>query len=446
VLNKINMVKGDIVVFGGYSWQVPDIGARINSHCHVYVCGNGVYSRPRDGGGLCRQFGAGWRRRSSNQIFYAFIPTAPRYCIFVCLSGIYCFLLRIMTRTHISLYWKCQLIGWSAASFYWGYAGFLSGGYILWIGLLQFLSDVMLYVFITHLYHRFALRRGWQQLGMNSLIQRLIPAVLLLAMVFLLVTAGKVYLFRLWLFSGNIPTFTAFLQTNSLTIFMAGVRLMCIWLLGYHQYYYGKREMVLAAENARLALIAKDAQLNNLHAQLNPHFLFNSLNTIKALVLDDPSSARRAIDLMSDLLRLSLYHQELIVHPLKEELHLVKDYLELEKLRLEERLRISIECAPELMDTGILRYSIQALVENAVKHGISRQKSGGMLRIVITRNGDFISAVVENPGSLNVSASSEGLGLKNLNERLQLYYQHKATLNISEANETVIVSILIPVV
>ncbi|BAV06408.1 autolysin sensor kinase [Filimonas lacunae] len=227
---------------------------------------------------------------------------------------------------------------------------------------------------------------------------------------------------------------------------MAGIRLMCIWLLAYHLYYYGKREVTLARENARLALVAKDAQLNNLHAQLNPHFLFNSLNTIKALVIDDPSSARRAVDLMSDMLRLSLYYQELILHPLKDELSLVGDYLEMEKLRLEERLQFSIEFPPELAEAHILRYSVQVLVENAIKHGISRQRSGGLLRIVIMQEDGVISTCVQNPGKLDTAASLHGLGLKNLKERLQLHYQDKAVFTISEAKGTVSAYILIPVV
>ncbi|GGH66610.1 hypothetical protein HNQ91_001839 [Filimonas zeae] len=352
----------------------------------------------------------------------------------------------MMKKPHIPLYWKCQLLGWSAASFYWGYTGFLSGGYIVWIGVLQFLSDVLLYVFITHQYHRFALRHHWQRLGTNPLIQKIISAVVVLSLVFLLVTAGKIYLFRVWLFGGDAGTFAAFFQANWLPILMGGFRLMCIWLLAYHLYYYGKREVALARENTRLELIAKDAQLSNLHAQLNPHFLFNSLNTIKALVVDEPAGARRAIDLMSDLLRRSLYYQELLLHPLKDELYLVQDYLELEKLRLEERLQFVIECAPELMDTVILRYSIQVLVENAIKHGVSQQKSGGLLRITIRREGDFIHATVESPGVWKVAAPAQGLGLKNLSERLQLCYQHKAVLNRGEVDGVVTACILFPVV
>src|SRR5205814_385327 len=95
--------------------------------------------------------------------------------------------------------------------------------------------------------------------------------------------------------------------------------------------------------NARLEIMTRDARLSNLSAQLNPHLLFNSLNTIKALVVDEPKSARRAIDLLSDLLRTGLYTGEDILVSVKEELELVMDYLELEKLRFEDRLTYQID-------------------------------------------------------------------------------------------------------
>ena len=211
---------------------------------------------------------------------------------------------------------------------------------------------------------------------------------------------------------------------------MAGIRLMAIWLLAYHLYHYAQREINIAKENARLAIIAKDAQLNSLAAQLNPHFLFNSLNNIKALVIENPKSARRAIDLLSDLLRTSLYSGEVLLTTLKDELALVKDYFELEKLRFEERLQFCIDADDRLDNTLILRFSIQTLAENAIKHGIAKQKNGGLISIKIIELGGFISISVQNPGEFNIDASAEGLGIKNLTERLLLQYKGEAKFDI----------------
>lgn len=349
-------------------------------------------------------------------------------------------------HTSISLYWKCQLVGWLVASLYWGYLGFSNGKFNFWIGALQFLSDISLYILITHLYRNFARRHHWQQLDLSRLLKRIIPAAIVLALAYLLFTSVKVYLFLIWLKGTKEGSFVDFISSNWLPMLMAGLRLMSIWLLAYHLYHYGRREINLTKENIQLKLIAKEAQLNSLSAQLNPHFLFNSLNTIKALVIESPKSARRAIDLLSDLLRTSLYSQELSLRPIKDELALVNDYLELEKLRLEERLHFSVACENGLDKKLILCYSIQALVENAIKHGISNQKQGGLIAVTITRNGDFIKITVENPGQLTADKPLNGLGLKNLAGRLSLQYKGNASFEIAEHDGIVSATLLIPAV
>ena len=349
-------------------------------------------------------------------------------------------------HTSISLYWKCQFIGWSVAALYWGYMGSSSGRFNFWVGALQFLSDIALYILMTHLYRNFARRHHWQQLNLNHLLKRIIPAAFVLAMTYLLFTSVKVYLFLVWLKGVNQEPFVDFFNSNWLPMLMAGFRLMTIWLLAYHLYHYGRREIILTKENTQLELAAKDAQLNSLSAQLNPHFLFNSLNTIKALVIESPKSARRAIDLLSDLLRTSLYSQELLLRPVKDELALVNDYLELEKLRLEERLQFSIICESGLDTELIHRYSIQALVENAIKHGISNKKQGGLIAITITRTSNFIKITVENPGKLAAATPMDGLGLKNLAERLSLQYKGKASFKIADGDGIVSATLLIPAI
>nr|WP_255484781.1 histidine kinase [Mucilaginibacter sp. X5P1] len=183
----------------------------------------------------------------------------------------------------------------------------------------------------------------------------------------------------------------------------------------------------------------------SLSAQLNPHFLFNSLNNIKALVIENPKSARRAIDLLSDLLRTALYSGDVLLTTVKDELALVKDYFELEKLRFEERLHFCIEADDRLNNVLILRFSIQTLAENAIKHGIAKQKSGGLVSVKIVVVDNYINISVQNPGEFNMDEQNGGLGIKNLTERLQLQYKGKAAFNIiNEAGGNVLSTILIP--
>ncbi|QIP17382.1 histidine kinase [Spirosoma aureum] len=345
-------------------------------------------------------------------------------------------------KNRLSLYWKCQLAGWSLAALYWGYTGITGGTFNVALGLLQFVTDVAAYSLITHLYRNFALRHGWTDLEINPLLKRIIPAVFVLGFVYLVVTAAKIFLFRLWFQTGPVQSFPLFIELNGVAIFIAGIRLMSIWLLAYHLYHYAQREVRSTREKARLEITTRDARLNNLSAQLNPHLLFNSLNTIKALVIDEPESARRAIDLLSDLLRTGLYTGDDVLISVKDELTLVMDYLELEKLRFEERLTYQVQMDDSLTSVRILRLSIQTLVENAIKHGISTRKEGGCVRIQLSEEAGFLTITVQNPGRLDARIPITGLGIANLKERLQLTFNDRANLHLLNEPEGIVSAIV----
>jgi hypothetical protein len=265
----------------------------------------------------------------------------------------------------LSLYWKCQLAGWSAASLYWAYTGWQGQGFLWSLAILYFVSDLALYILLTHAYRTIVLQQGWHRLPLQQLLPKIVFAALMLALVFMLTTLGKLYLLREWV-TGLAQSFPAFFQHNWLAVLMAGLRLMTIWVLAYHLYHYAQREIIIARENARLEVISKDAQLNNLSSQLNPHFFFNSLNNIKSLIIENPAAARRAVDLLAALLRSSLNDRDKLLVTLSEELDLVKDYLELEKLRLEERLQAQLSIDETLLNQQVPRLCIQTLVENAI--------------------------------------------------------------------------------
>ena len=346
----------------------------------------------------------------------------------------------------ISLYWKCQLIGWTVASLYWGLTGFTGGtsGYLQ--SIFNFIGDISLCILITHCYRNFALSKNWHKLNAERLVPRIIPAVFVLGVLFMVLIAIKLYIVRLFFIPNYSVSFRIFFESAGLTLFVTGIRLMSIWVLAYHMYHYAQREINTAKDNARLSVIAKEAQLNNLSSQLNPHFFFNSLNNIKSLVIENPESARRAIDLLSDLLRNSLYSKDDKLITIKEEISLVKDYLELEKLRFEERLQINITAQDKLLDLLIPPLSIQALVENAVKHGIDKRKDGGLIEVKVEKEDSFLKISVQNPGELRAEEQSSGLGLKNLKERLLLQFNGKAAFNIAGLrDEKVLATILIPV-
>lgn len=340
-------------------------------------------------------------------------------------------------QPRLSLYWKCQLIGWAVASLYWSYVGFTGTRFSYMLAVIHFVADMVMYIGLTHLFRTISKRYGWQHLAPGPLLVRIIPATVLLGIGYLFLTAAKTYLLRRMFEQDYADSWSRYFDAQWQVLLVTGIRLMAIWVLAYYLYQYAQREIRATRESARLALIAKDAQLDNLAAQLNPHFFFNSLNNIKALVLADPQAARRAIDLLSDLLRTSLYRRDVPQIPLRDELTLINDYLELERMRFEERLQVEIHVDDSLLSAPVLPLSIQVLVENAIKHGISQRKEGGTIRIAVAKSDANLLISVSNPGHLSAGPAN-GLGLKNLRERLQLQYNGAAVFWLKELPEGVV--------
>lgn len=346
-------------------------------------------------------------------------------------------------KSSLSLYWKCQLIGWSLAALYWALMGVLGTNFSLPLAILHFIGDLIIYILPTHIFRSISLKNNWGQLQPKQLLPIIIPAVIVLGLVFMLLTIGKNYLVIFYCYPNPAPSFSTYFEQSWIVTWMTGIRLMSIWVLAYYSYHYAQGQIKASQESARLALIAKNAQLEHLTAQLNPHFFFNSLNSIKALVVENPADARRAIDLLSDLLRTSLYRSETSLIALKEEMALVNDYLELEKIRFEHRLQSTIWVDEHLLQTPILSLSIQCLVENAIKHGIAQRKQGGSIAISIRQDNQQMKITVCNQGVL-ITDQSSGLGLKNLVERLALQYGDKASFTLVQDDESVLATLILP--
>ena len=348
----------------------------------------------------------------------------------------------ILKRNNKYLYWICQLLGWSLVSVYWAYVVYSRDNYGMFYTLLNYISDISIGVFLTHFYRYIALNYGWKLLSIKKLIKRVIPSIFILAIVYVVFCNFKWYLFRIYAVNEPTNFIGAMLYWDP--ILLTGLRLMSIWILAYHLFHYYQKEVVTAKENAQLSILIKQTQLDNLSAQLNPHFLFNSLNSIKSLVIENPNVARRAIDLLSDLLRSSLYDKDKDLITIQQELSLIDDYIELEKLRFEERLQLDIVVDEKLLNFKIPTLSIQLLVENAIKHGIDLKIEGGIILLTIKQINESISITVVNPGSINKQKKS-GVGVKNLKQRLEIQYKGKANFSLNELdNEQVIAEITIP--
>ena len=339
----------------------------------------------------------------------------------------------------ISLYWLCQCLGWGSLSAYWAFRIIRTGSYGWHFDLLNYFLDIAIGVGLTHGYRLVARKLNWKRLQLPQLFKTIIPSIIVLSIFFTLVNNLKWYCFQLYIFNNDMGMMKTVFSWEPLLI--TGVRTMLIWVLVYHLYHYYQREISTVKQNAELLVIAKQAQLDNLAAQLNPHFLFNSLNSVKSLIIENPEQARRAVDLLSDLLRSSLYKREHTSITIAQELALVKDYIELEQLRFEERLSVTWSVDEKLRACKIPILSLQLLVENAIKHGIDRQIEGGNIRINIQQKGEAVEVVVENPGILS-TAPGKGLGLKNLKKRLSLNYEEAASFELVALPHKVVKAVL----
>jgi len=190
----------------------------------------------------------------------------------------------------------------------------------------------------------------------------------------------------------------------------------------------------------------RESQLNTLKGQINPHFMFNSLNNIRGLILEDAPRARDVITRLSEMLRYSLTKNGVNTIPLKEELQTVDNYIEVSKIQFEERLRFSINVNPQALPIGIPPMVIQMLVENAVKHGIGKIKEGGEVKLTVNVIDSELVIIVENSGKLHISEDSTRLGLENIKQRLFLLYGSKACFTLCENSNFVEAKIIIPLV
>ena len=202
--------------------------------------------------------------------------------------------------------------------------------------------------------------------------------------------------------------------------------------------YYGKmKERELRATQLETQLTK--AHLRTLKSQLQPHFLFNTLHSISALMLTDVVAADRMMTSLSDLLRMSLEDNGTQLTTLSREIEFLDVYLEIEKTRFEDRLRIVFDIAPECLDAQVPHLLLQPLLENAVRHGISRRSSNGEIRVVARRESDVLQIRIRDNGpGLKESSddnSKHGLGLSLTRERLLALYGSRQSCEIRNVSE-----------
>ena len=320
-----------------------------------------------------------------------------------------------------------QAIGWT------GFTLYTLTGYIATVGRAHVRAadvasivffDAFVFPLITHGFRGWMKKRGWLALSTRRLMPRLVAATVLIAAAVTAMVIGFIALSR-----GDALSVAA-----TIGMFFAFFFAMGGWLVIYFQVLARRRRDTLERQALELSLVARDAELRALKSQLNPHFLFNSLNSVRALIADDPEGAQTAVTQLARMLRYSLGAQEELVS-LDRELAIVEDYLALEALRLGERLTIARSIAADARQARIPVMLLQTLVENAIKHGIAPLPAGGTLRISAALDDGALTIVIAHPRPPEKPDPGDdtGIGLANAARRLSLLFGDRATLDLDLA-------------
>ncbi len=221
--------------------------------------------------------------------------------------------------------------------------------------------------------------------------------------------------------------------------------LIVIWNLIYFMYHYVSKSRKQQLDTLQLEALVKELELQTIKAHINPHFIFNALNSIRALIDENPDRARTAVTELSNILRSSLKAEKGETVSFFDELKIVKDYLALENMRFEDRLKVEFDIDEDTLDQQVPPMMLQTLVENAIKHGISKQVQGGVVKVISDFEDDYHMMAVQNTGHLNGHSKKTGFGLSSTQDRLQLLYGEKAKFQIRQVNPALVEArVLIP--
>lgn len=342
-----------------------------------------------------------------------------------------------------AIYWLTQIVGWFlfvlliffqnllTRTVDVGIFGFLAVNFVLGIGL----SHLMRYIIVR----------------LKMLKMRVYQV--LIGILFLSVTTGflasmlvLVYQYFIYNYSFQDFSLTPMVLIELLIPF---TMVFLIWNVLYVGAIYLKNYEREEIKNLRLSAAVTEVELQNLRSQLNPHFMFNALNSIRALIDENPRQAKKSITKMSHLLRMGLSGTKKSFITIADEIKLVKDYLDLEKIRYEERLEYRF-CIPEHLNNVLIPpLLIQTLVENAIKHGISKLPQGGCVYISLhEKEREILELIVENTGvyrpEKKSSSSHSGIGIQNSKRRLNLIFGSAAALNITNLNDRVMCTVVFP--
>jgi len=311
---------------------------------------------------------------------------------------------KIPLLARLNWYWILQVLGWSMVVVF---VMLANGPYITRPGAVTVcVLDGIAGLLLTDLWHRFLKARRWNTRTVDwrqTLVAFFVLGPLLMVCATLIARVV-------------VPSSRNEGWLPMLFLFWSGV--MMAWQMSYMAAIALRRANRFESEALRLDVLAKEAELKALQAQVNPHFFFNSLNSVRALIFENQQAAAQMVDQLATLMRFTLASSYADTVPLKEELEAVQSYLAIEKIRFEERLSVVLDIAGGMETVTIPPMSLQTLVENAVKYGVEQSSVGTEIRITAGISNGKASIEVANRGALAKLGNSTRVGLSNARKRL----------------------------
>lgn len=345
-------------------------------------------------------------------------------------------------KNRVTAYWWCQLGGWSAyiLVYTFFYLTIRTKPFEFFFQVL--FLDAMVGFAITHM-----MRTLFKTTRLLSLPIRQQIVYVVFSTLFFAFAWAFIVVFAEGQLGWEMPQMKELTLLNkTIRTWMGCFLFLAIWNLIYFAYHFVMKSRQEQLDRIKLQSTVKELELKTIKAHINPHFIFNALNSIRALVDENPGRARTAITELSNILRSSMQAEKAETTSLEKELNIVKDYLALEHIRFEDRLRVEYEIDEDTLDQPVPPMMLQTLVENAIKHGISKQVDGGSIRIISDFRNNHHELIVQNTGRLNGAYNHDGFGLASTQNRLKLLYGSKASFQINDINGNLVEArVLMPV-
>ena len=361
-----------------------------------------------------------------------------------------------------SYYWICQIGGWLSYALTILFFSYVLQRDLNILFIQRIIIGVSLGIIISHLLRRSIIKSKLRPPTPANQWWKIVLLILLFSGLYSLVNSSLVEVFKLYdfrrEFGGEEKTPFIFswnhifaswngerVGKRFLFSFLLDTPIFLVWISIYVLWHYIEFANAEALKKVKLETLIKELELKTIKSQINPHFIFNALNSIRALVDEDPERARKAILELSNILRSSIQVDKVEITSLKKEMAIVKDYLALEYIRFADRLKIEYDIEDATLDYAIPPMMLQTLVENAIKHGLSKQPGDCLIKIIAKIEGGKLNLMVQNTGILQTT-ENDGFGLQSTRDRLNILYSGEAEFNIYQCTPNqVTAKLIIPI-